>query len=70
MIVNVYSKLKCQLIVVHIFDENNRPVDGVEGDKKYGNDNFARRLHLEKEKNWFSTVSGSRTMQRCCHSAL
>ena len=50
MIVNVYSKLKSELIVVDILDENNRPVDRVESDKKYGNDNFAGRFHLEKEK--------------------
>ena len=48
MIVNVYSKLKSELIVVDILDENNRPVDRVESDKKYGNDNFAGGFNLEK----------------------
>ena len=55
MIVNVYSKLKSELIVVDIFDKNNRPVDGVETDKKDGNDNFAGRFHLEKEKLVFNS---------------
>ena len=55
MIVNVYSKLKSELIVVDIFDENNRPVDGVESDKKNGNHNFAGRFHLEKEKMVFNS---------------
>merc|ERR1719222_1286825 len=45
MIVNVYSKLKSELIVVDILDKNNRPVDGVESDKKNGNHNFAGRFH-------------------------
>ena len=66
MIVNVYSKLKSELIVVDILDENNRPVDGVESDKKNGNDNFAGGFNLEKEKLGFSTVSRSHTMQRSC----
>ena len=73
MIVNVYSKLKSDLIVVDILDKNNRPVDGVESDKKDGNDNFARRFHLEKEK-MVSTVSTSpckgpvmvATVLECC----
>ena len=52
-IFNVYLNLKSELIVIHIFDENYRPVDGIESDKKYGNDNFANRLHLQKNINWF-----------------
>ena len=55
MIVNVYSKLKSELIVVDIFDKNNRPVDGVESDKKNGNDNFAGRFNLEKGKLVFNS---------------
>ena len=55
MIVNVYSKLKSELIVVDILDENNRPVDCVECDKKNGNDNFAGGFNLEKEKLVFNS---------------
>ena len=39
-----------ELIVINIFDKDYRPVDGVERDEKYWNENFASGLDLEKQE--------------------
>ena len=56
LIVNgsLFKIIRCnwcwELIVINIFDKDYRPVDGVERDEKYGNENFASGLDLEKQE--------------------
>ena len=42
--------LKSELVVVNIFDEHNRPVDGVESQEKYWNEDLSHGLHLNRHK--------------------